>query len=48
MHDQIRPTPEENEEAPERQDEAEAMQAPGQGEQPLPGDAPPEEPVHES
>ena len=48
MHDQHESTPEEDEQAPEQQQEYEAMEGPGQGDQPLPGDAPPEEPIHES
>ena len=49
MHDQVGPTPEEQDAPLERIAEEESMRAPGfdEGED-IPGDNPPEEPIHES
>ena len=48
MHDQPRPTDEEQEQAPERLPEEEAKTGAGFERDELPGDDPPREPIHES
>ena len=48
VHEDPAPTPEEQEEAPDHQDEMEGAAAPGQEDDQLPGDDPPAEPIHES
>ncbi len=49
MHDQPAPTPQEQDEPLERIAEEEAMRGPGfDSDEDLPGNDPPEEPIHES
>ena len=48
MHEDPAPTPEEREDAPEQLPESQAAQAPGHEDDKLPGDDPPDEPIHES
>ncbi|MBD0348843.1 MAG: hypothetical protein ICV59_06800 [Thermoleophilia bacterium] len=48
MKDQPEPTPEEHEMTPEELPAADAMQYPRHEDPELPGDYPPEEPIHES
>jgi hypothetical protein len=48
VHDQLRPSDEENEQAPERIPEEDAKTGAGFDDPELPGDAPPDEEIHES
>lgn len=48
MQEDPAPTPEEQEQAPERLPEAQEAAAPGHEDDDLPGDNPPDEPIHES
>jgi hypothetical protein len=48
MHEDPAPTPEEQEQAPERLPEQQETGGPGQGDEELPADNPPSEPIHES
>ncbi|HET8653541.1 MAG TPA: hypothetical protein VFM13_13325 [Gaiellaceae bacterium] len=48
MHEDPAPTPEEHEQAPDRIEESQAAEGPGHEDDELPGDSPPDEPIHES